>query len=70
MKNTKNIIADSKVTKTTNSKKVTTPVVVETKAEMIRKFIAEGMANSAIIKAVKEVYVTCYYSEVTRLRTA
>lgn len=48
--------------------KSTTPVVVETKAEMIAQLIGEGKTNPEIKKAVMEVYATCYSSEIDRKR--
>lgn len=54
----------------TKTSKTAKTQVVETKADMIKAFIKKGFTNSEIIKSVKEVYATCYYSEVTRLRTA
>lgn len=53
---------------TKTSKTAKTPVVVETKADMIRKFVKKGLKTTEIMKKVTEVYATCYRVEVTRIQ--
>lgn len=40
----------------------------ETKAEMIATLIAKGKTGSEVRKEVMEVFLTCYYSEISRVK--
>lgn len=53
----------------TKTSKTTKTQVVETKADMIRKFVKKGLKTTEIMKKVTEVYATCYRIEVTRIQS-
>ena len=63
---TKNASTTPKASK--SPKEVVAIVPEETKADMIRTLIAKGMTPAQIVKAVMEVYATCYFSEITRIK--
>ena len=45
----------------------TTPV--QTKADMIRKYVKKGLPTTEIMKKVTKVYATCYRVEVSRIQS-